>query len=184
MNKPLSKEELIERLKAIAADETPRVDNPGAMCYSPIAPQTKHAKCSACGCDIQYYDYNDIEDKPIKKLVKEIAHLGYDAKVSTICKTCAEKLKKELYPNMKSEDEDGFNWKTDFRIDEINFVFYFRTSKETEYHRTIANSAYKYMALLTLLENERMYSGYYDESHYIADEIDTLEYMTGIKFNV
>lgn len=181
---PLNKEELVERLKAIAADETPRIDNPGAMCYSPIAPQTKHSKCNACGCDIHYYDFHDSEDKPIKKLVKEIAQLGYDVKVSTFCKTCAEKLKKELYPNKKSESEDGFNWETDVRIDEINYVFYFRTSADMEYHRAIANSSYKFMALLTLFQNKPMYSGNYDESHYIADEVDTLEFMTGIKFNV
>ena len=51
MNKPLSKEELINRLKAIAADNTPRIENPGAMCYSPMVPSQEHFSCEICGGD-------------------------------------------------------------------------------------------------------------------------------------
>jgi hypothetical protein len=182
MNKPLSKEELIERLKAIATDDTPRIENPGAMCYSPMMPKHKKRGCDICGISILYFDY--VASDSIFKTVREIRRLGYDVKVEAICKTCAEKLKKELYPNMKSIEDEDFDWEKDISLHDINFVFYFRITPDADYHRAISNRVYQYTALLTLLQNEPMYSGNYDESHYIADEIDSLEFMTGIKFNV
>ena len=170
--KHLSKEELVERLKAIAADETPRVESRGAMCYSPSIPKELHIKCQNCGCDITYDSFND--HRAIMACVNEISRLGYDAKLKTICNSCAETLKKELYLDKKE----------DIWLDVINHVFCFRTSENEEYHRVIANDFYQYQALLTLLQNKPMYYGDYDESHYIADEIETLEFMTGIQFNV
>ena len=178
---PLTKEELVERLKAIATDDTPRIEHPGAMCYCPLLPTYKHTKCDDCGCDIIYDEFDDTR---IKKTVQEIAQLGYDVKLTTLCKACAEKLKNELFPNMKSRGEEDYDWKNDVYIEKTNYVFYFRTTADVEYHRAISNNIYQYKALLTLMHNEPMYGGIYDESHYLADETDTLEYMTGIKFGV
>ena len=178
---PLSKDELIARLKAIASDDSPRVENFGAMCYSQMSPPEKHEKCDMCGSDICYHDWSTHDT--ILDLVEGIAKLGYDVKIETVCHSCAEKIKKEIYPNMKSEDEEGFDWEKDIWLNSINHVFYFRTSSDSEYHRAIANYKYSYKALLALLLNIPMYNDSYNASHYIADEIDILEFMTGIKFN-
>jgi len=183
MNKPLSKEELIKRLKAIAADNTPRIENPGAMCYSPMVPSQEHFSCEICGGDCVSVVFSRDSHTLILDYVKEMSDLGYDVKVETVCRNCAEKIKKELYPNMKSEDDRDFDWKTDIQLNSINHIFYFRTSPDTEYHRAIANDNNQYKALVTLMLDMPMYGGDYDESHYVADEIDTLEFMTGIKFN-
>lgn len=179
--KPLSKDELIARLKAIASDDSPRIENFGAMCYSQMCPPEKHIGCDICGSDICYFDWSTHDT--ILDLVAEIANLGYDVKIETVCKTCAEKIKKEVYPNMKSEDDEEFDWEKDIWLDSINHVFYFRTSSDAEYHRAIANYKDSYRALLALLQNNPMYSDSRDGSHYIADEIDVLEFMTGIQFN-
>ncbi len=180
-NKPLSKDELIARLKAIASDDSPRVHELCAMFYSRMSPPEKHIKCDLCGSDICYFDWG--ERDTILDLVEEIAKLGYDVKIETTCKPCTEKIKKEVYPNMKSEDEEGFDWKKDMWLSYINYVFFFRTSNDFEYHRAIANNTNSYKVLLTLLQNKPKYNDDRGASHYIADEIDVLEFMTGIKFN-
>ena len=166
-NKSLSKEELLARLKAIASDNSPRIENFGAMCYSQMSPPEKHFKCDVCGTDTSYSDWNN-----------------HDVKVETVCESCAEKVKKEVYPDMKSPNDDGFDWDKDIWLSDINHIFYFKTTSDTEYHRAIANYWSPYKALLTLFQNKPMYYDSYDASHYIADEIETLEFMTGIKFDV
>ena len=179
--KPLSKEELIARLKAIAADDTPREVSMGAMCYSQMSPPTKHTKCNGCGCKITYHDWNTHDT--IVDLVEKIKSLGYDVKVEVICQNCGEKLKKEIYPDCKSCDDEEFDWDNKVWISDINHAFYFRHTTDTEYHRAIANSVNNYKSLLILLQNKPMYRDRFDRSHYIADEISTLEFMTGINFN-
>lgn len=180
--KPLSKEELIARLKAIASDETPRVYDRGAMCYCPAPPPLKLFICDACGHIALLREWN--YTKEIKKVIKEMTELGYDAKVEAVCKSCAERIKNELYPNSKSNGEEGFDYEEGFWIGEINHIFYFRLSEDTEYHRALENSIEHYDALLALMENRRIHSDGFGGNLYIADEIDTLEYMTGIKFNI
>lgn len=173
-NKPLSKEELIERLKAIAADDSPREEAMSAMCYSPSMPPMQKTKCDICGSEICYFGWGD--DK-ISDYVKGIASLGYDVKVETVCKSCAEKMKKEIYPNTKPDDVD------DIWLSEINHIFFFRTSVDEEYHRAIANDESQYRTLLAFLQNEKKYYDEYHECNYLADEIDTIEFMTGIKID-
>ena len=174
-NKPLSKKELIERLKAIAADDSPREDEVmSAMCYCPAVPPMQKTKCDICGSEICYMGWGD--DK-ISDYVKGIASLGYDVKVETVCESCAKKLKEEIYPNMKPDDED------DIWITEINHLFFFRTSANEEYHRAIANDESQYRTLLAFLQNEKKYLGGFDTYIYLADEIDTIEFMTGIKID-
>ena len=179
--KPLSKEELITRLKAIASDKTPRKEHRGAMCYSMSFPPERHFKCDTCGCDICFCD--DSSHERILRVVKEMNILGYDAKVEAVCYACAEKVKKELYPTMKLNGEKGFDGDKDIFIQNLNYIFYFRFPNDAEYHRAIANGTGQYTALLTLMENKRMYIDGFGRSSYIADEIDTLEFMTGIKFD-
>ena len=175
-NKPLSKEELVERLKTIAADDSPREDDGMiAMCYS-VALTMQKTKCDICGEEIIYSDAWPSDDK-ISDYVKGIASLGYDVKVKTVCESCAEKMKKEIYPNMKPDDVD------DIWLSEINHLFFFRTSADEEYHRAIANDESQYRTLLAFLQNEKKYYNEYHECNYLADEIDTIEFMTGIKID-
>ena len=188
--KVLTKEELIERLKIIAADETPREESHGAMCYCPAPPIEEHVPCDLCGSDISYKKFMGDDHKLILQLVWEMANLGYDVKVETVCKSCAERIKEELYPAWKPKEDNELTRRMllmrrdPVYLEEINHIFYFRTSSDQDYHRAISNEHNRYKTLLTLLQNRPMYNGRYDESHYIADEIDTLEFMTGIKFNV
>lgn len=180
--KPLLKEELVARLKAIAADETPREREIGAMCYSIMSPPEKHINCDMCGEDICYSDWNTHDT--ITEIVEKMAALGYDVKVETACHSCAEKVKKELYPDMKSEDDEDFDWEKDIWLSDINHIFFFKALGETEYHRAIANYKDSYRSLLALLQNKPMYYDSHDGNHYIDEEKDTLEFMTGIKFDI
>ena len=104
--KPLSKEELVARLKALAADNTPRVRHLGAMCYCITDPPKKHFKCDLCGKNVIYQSWQHDE---VVKTVNEMKELGYDVKLETVCKTCAEKLKDELYPDLKKPGEEGYD---------------------------------------------------------------------------
>ena len=179
---PLSKEELVARLRAIAADETPREEHFGAMCYSQMAPPRKKATCDLCKKEFTYSGWD--EGKRIKSVVREMKKLGYDVKVETVCRSCAEALKTELHP--KEPDywtayNEGKKYHVSVR--EINFLFSFRTSPDVEYHRAIANNEDYYASLLSLLKNSPMYFDSYDRNYYIADEKDVLQFMTGIDFN-
>ena len=188
--KPLSKEKLIERLRIIAADETPRKEFFGAMCYSQMAPPQKTSKCDNCGSTITYHDWDTVES--ICSIVSEMTGLGYDVKVEKICRDCAKALMAELYP----EEPGEFKWdeivcdgnqarpqRISVWVRDINMLFYFRSSPEEEYHRAIANRETYYSALLTLMQNERVYLDGFGNGHYIEDEKAILEFMTGIRFD-
>ena len=89
--KTLSKDELIAQLKALSETETPESVHMGAMCYSPAPPPLRKVKCESCGNIIDEFDYMRSLNG-IKKQVKEIQALGYDAKVEHICADCAVKF--------------------------------------------------------------------------------------------
>lgn len=182
--KGLSRKELVERLRAIAEDDTPRVEHCGAMCYSPSLidfDRKIRLKCDCCGANIDVHD--DEEYKNIFSLVRNIKSLGYDAKVEMICEDCAKKFCENNSITIKNSYRDDFDLKKDARLYSLNYLFYFRLSDDADYHCVIDNDSYHYKSLLTFLENEDMYLGDYDESHYLADEIDVIEFMTGLKLN-
>jgi len=179
--KPLSREELVARLKAMAADETPKVKHRGAMCYCIADPPEEHFKCDMCGQDTIYHSW---QHEKVVKTVNEMKELGYDVKLETVCKSCAAKLKEELYPDLKKPGEDGYDEFKDIHIFEINHVFYFRTSTEEEYHRAIAYHNYYYDELLCFMQNKREYFDGHMGNHYLDDEKENLEFMTGIKFDI
>ena len=170
--KPLSREELIARLRAISADGTPREQHMGAMCYSIVMPE-RSALCDICKKEFTYYEWG--VRKRIESDVRKMANLGYDVKVEIVCSSCAEALKAELHPN-----EPDF---PTVSIRDINFLLSFRTSPDEEYHRAIANIVDYYSSLLSLLKNSPMYFNRFDRNYYIADEKDVLRFMTGIDFD-
>lgn len=178
--KPLSKEELVARLKAMAADETPRERHPGAMCYSICMPPENHLKCDMCGKDICYHSWNH---ETVIEMVDKMKKLGYDVKVDTVCETCAKKLKVELYPDLKKPDDDGYDEFKDIHIFDINHIFYFRTSSDEQYHRAIAYHPYNYKPLLALMQNEHEFLDGHGANHFTDEEKESLEFMTGINFD-
>lgn len=186
---PLSKEELVARLKALAADGTPKVENFGAMCYSQMSPPQKKESCQMCGKEFTYSDWHDKDN--ICELVKKMKEKGYDVKVDIMCHDCAEKMIKQLHPdclfsNPDQEDDDNtdcFTVVNDIWPTDINFLFSFRPSDAEQYHQVIANYPVLYRSLYSLMENKRRYSDDHDASHYIEDETDILQFMTGIIFD-
>ena len=165
MEKPLSKEELVERLKALEADTTPKERSMGAMCYSPSLPELITAKCDLCHKKFQYSGWGSEIDR-MKDIVKEMKDIGYDVRLEIACNDCAENNNEQLV-----------------RTDDINYIFYFRTDPSEDYHRAIANDYDSYKCLLAFLKNEREYAGHYDNTYFVDEKKETLTFMTGIKFD-
>jgi hypothetical protein len=190
MKKPLSKEELVARLKALAADPTPKEENYGAMCYSQMSPPQKQETCQLCGKEFVYRSWHKKED--ISELVEKMKKKGYDVKLDVLCLECGEEMVKKIHPNClysrhdsenDNEDIDDDNIENDIWPTDINFLFSFRTNNDVPYHQVIANYTNLYRTLYTLMENKRMYNDSHDASHYIDEETETLQFMTGINFD-
>ncbi len=139
MKKPLSKEELIARLKAIAADTTPKKQIFGAMCYSQMSPPEKRDTCQMCGTEFVYRDWHTKEN--ITKMVNKMISLGYDVKIKILCSECGDKMVRQLYPDcrycnpQKKYDRDCFF--NTIWPDDINFLFFFRTKSDEPYHQAL-----------------------------------------------
>ena len=169
--KSLSKEELIEQLKALARQEIDMPMHMGAMCYSPAMPTPKTVKCESCGKEIEEFGWRQTNGDLIKKKVNEIKRLGYDAKVEALCSECAAKL--------GLTDEDG----EPLREYCLHHVFYFKTKEQEEYHLAVSNNEDDYNAVIAFLKNEPTYTDYYDATHPIKDELDLIKRMTGISID-
>lgn len=180
MKKKLSKEELIERLKAIAEEEVPEIRNFGAMCYEQMAPPLLEDTCDRCGNTIKFIGWRNGD---IPAIVQKIANLGYDAKVETLCEECCAKIKEELYPGIEDEikiDDEHHIWVSCIGR---NYLFYFRTKDSEPYHKAIADSYYYYQAVLAFLEGKSSYRGDHDEDNFLTEEMYILEFMTGLKID-
>ena len=169
--KSLSKEELIEQLKALANQEVDQPMHMGAMCYSPAMPERHTVKCESCGKEIEEFGWRQANVNLIKKKINEIKRLGYDAKVENICSECAVKL--------GVTDEDG----EPLSEYSLHFIFYFKTKDQEEYHLAASNSEDDYNAVIAFLKNEPTYTDYYDATRLIKDELDLIKYMTGISID-
>lgn len=178
--KPLSKEELIARLEAIASEEIPVARNMGAMCYSRMSPPEQTCQCDRCNNTITYMTWKD----NIPSIVKKIKRLGYDAKVEVLCSECCDKIKPELYPNLKDlqfEIKIGGKHTAEIFTYSRNFIFYFRIDETTDYHRVLLNNSYYYELLLNFLQGKSRYQGRYDQDVFLKENIPEIQYMTGIK---
>lgn len=166
--KHLTKEELVEQLKAIANEETEVTMSMGAMCYSPAPPEPKKAKCESCKKEITEMSWMSPGERTIRNKVQVIKELGYDAKVERLCSECTGKL------GLKDEDGDTLG---DYRL---YYVFYFKTKEQDSYNIAIANCEEDYDAVIAFLKNEKTYTDYYDATHLIKDELPLIKRMTGI----
>lgn len=161
--KHLTKEELVEQLKAIANDETEVTLRMGAMCYSPMDPLKKDVKCDSCGKVI--YNYLLSEWISIKKNVNKIKELGYDAKVECLCHDCVKKLG---IPYEKGNISYEFP----------NFVFYFKAKEQTDYHIVVSNVEYDYEVLTAFLNNEKVL-----DDTLVKNELHRIKRMTGLSID-
>ncbi len=185
--KPLTKEELIARLKAIPAD-TERVEKKEeivAMCYS-VFPRyiERHVNCEICGADIEYsvleWD-KDSKAKYIRKVVKQISQLGYEASVQLCCEKCARQFIDTYQANEKPKCVAEFDLLSVTHCNKINFLFSFKTKDSDTYRKCIANDSSQYDLLYRFLCNK---AGFDDVLALLfPDAKDILRYMTGIKFD-
>ncbi len=186
--KPLTKEELIARLKANSAN-TERVEKKeefGAMCYCP-APRyryiERHVNCEICGADIEYsvpeWD-KDSEAKYIRKVVKQISQLGYEASVQLCCEKCARQFIDTYQANEKPKCVAEFDLLSVTHCNKINFLFSFKTKDSDTYHKCIANDSSQYDLLYMFLCNGAVYD---DVLALHIPDANILRYMTGIKFD-
>ncbi len=174
----LSKEELTERLKAIAKEEPPAQRIMGAMCYSTIPAPDVKIICDRCGKTFmnRSWDRDSIAD-----IVKKIARLGYDAKLELLCSECCEKVANELYGNQDKYDEFDDNNSIFIPRGNGTYLFYFRTNENESYHRALANNISYYKAVLAFLDGKSSYRDSFDAYNYLVEEINVLEFMTGLK---
>ena len=169
--KSLSKEELIEQLKALTGMETPKDSiHLGAMCYSPALPRLFLVKCESCGKAVEEYDYvRKLVD--INSQVKEIRALGYDVKVEHVCADCANSI--------GLTDKDG----EQFMEGQLYYLFHFKTRDQEQYHIAESSDVDEYKAVLAFLKNEPTYTDFYDATHLVKDELDVIKKMTGISID-
>ena len=166
--KHLTKDELIEQLKALTNDETDITESMGAMCYSPAPPEPVMAKCDSCGKQIQEMSWRKIDRNILDKKIRTIEKLGFDAKIEQLCSECAGKL------GLKDEEGD------ELYDHEMYYVFYFKTKEQENYHLAVSNDEDDYNAVIAFLKNEKTYTDFFDNTHLIKDELPLIERMTGI----
>lgn len=178
---PLSKEELIKQLKAIAKKKTilPTLPTMGVMCYSIAEPKEIIFKCEHCG---KMYHISSLfwEGDSIGKRVGEIRNLGYDAEVGAVCSKCAIKL--GLIDENDSTSMDR----------KIHWLFKFKARGQEKWHLAISNDPFDYDALIAFLKNEPTYIthmstyrsgyGFCDEPHFTKAKLGIIMQLTGIDF--
>ena len=176
MDKKLSRNELIERLKSISNEKVPEQRSMGAMCYC-MRFTDIILTCDDCGIEITAEESNE---KSVHGLVNRISALGYDIKVEHLCKECCCKVKEQLYPGIDEWLEIDEEKKIYVEVHHSNRLFYFRTKSTQPYHIALANPLYYYYPVLAFLEGKSSYS-YHGKEHFLSEEIYLLEYMTGLK---
>lgn len=96
MKHSLNREELIEQLKELAAQELPTylANHIGAMCYAPSMIDSFSTICQHCHRPLTYQAFHSDEEM-FNSIIKEIKDLGYDASLEVICGSCALEAKEE-----------------------------------------------------------------------------------------
>ena len=158
----LTREELNERLSALAEipDETPTV--PGATCYIGTIgePEYTPLPCNTCSENAQMTEWqiNSLED--IQATVNEIIKEGFDVKLDVIiaCKKCAA--------------EDNARYQTIFGI---------RFIDDADYHMVETINVFNYKILLAFLQEKTAYTDSYNDSYQLCYYLNVIEEMTGLK---
>lgn len=162
----LTREELTERLKAIAKQETIEpISGPNAMCYSPRFFEPVSVKCDSCGNDIKTDDEFEEKLVKIKSFVKNINQLTFRAKIQCVCKKCATKLgfENEIAPIV---------------------VFYFKAKGDKDFRLAISEDPDDYEVVESFLVYNLVYNKIPslppESEGIIKGNIDVIERMTGI----
>jgi len=187
--KNLTREELVEQLKALAADEEGLTVYPmsmGAMCYDPMPPKYKKTRCERCKKSYQISSWDESDYKSIVKVVEKIQACGVDARVERICHDCIKDLGID-YAAARVLDNDEEQEREELLLNEpgegLEYVFNFKTKEQANYHVAIAPYSTHYQVVLAFLENQPFYEDSYDRTHFVRDEIHIIEQMTGITIN-
>ena len=178
MKHSLNREELIEQLKELAAQELPTylANHMGAMCYEPSMIDSFSTICQHCHRPLTYQAFHSDEEM-FNSIIKEIKDLGYDAAREVICGSCALEAKEEAeFFDLPFTSED------DICEENAYHLFCFKTKSDKDYHQAITDmeSLYDYQAVLAFLKGESYFEDSYDRYHSIMDEQDTIKRMTGI----
>ena len=158
----VEREELIQRLKAMAEEEVVPPDTNLIMtCYYPIS-ETHKFTCPRCGRIIKELDYDSRDElNKITSLVEEMKQLGYDVKTERVCSVCS-----------------GSSGRHPLDVDTL---FYFRYKGMEAYHVAVANRSWIYKVVLSFLRSENAYYGDRDNLKYVSEQRDVIEEMLGIK---
>ena len=150
----VEREELIQRLKAMAEEEVvPPDEKLMITCYYPIS-ETHKFTCPRCGRIVKELDYySRYELHKIASLVKKMKQLGYDVKTERVCSICSGRSGKHPL--------------------DVDILFYFRFKGMGTYHVTVANHSPAYKVVLDFLRSK---NPYYDSKYK-----DIIEDMLGIK---
>ncbi|MBQ6956268.1 MAG: hypothetical protein IJP80_06615, partial [Bacteroidales bacterium] len=156
MEKQFTREELSERLKELANDETNFPIHRGAMCYEPAMPCLQKTRCSHCGKRFRFSGYDGFESYE-NYLLEQIRALGYDAYIESWCPNCAAKegyLSSdelgEMTNEVQSMEDDGFVADCVGRC----VMFFFRLKGEEKYHRALLRDHNDLKALCAFLRQE------------------------------
>ena len=148
----VEREELIQRLKAMAEEEVvPSDTNLVMTCYYPIS-ETQKFTCPRCGrIALEHNIRGNLH--AIISMVEEMKQLGYDAKIERVCSICSGNS--GMHPL------------------DVDTLFYFRFKGMETYHVTVANHSPAYKVVLDFLRSK---NPYYDSKYK-----DIIEDMLGIK---
>ena len=158
----LTREELTERLRAIADEEVEKPEFHGAMCYEPMVPQPAMIKCDICGCNIEVDTIQKNINSYLKHTATAIRKLNYDAKIDCFCSKCFSVVKLNT------------NKKTPY------YVFFFKAKGDLTYHKALITDSNDLEIILSFLRNKNKYKVDSYNEGLIKDNLDVIERMTGI----
>ena len=202
-------QELLEKLKNIANDNTDYPFSHGAMCYSQarIEPTYKKCKCEICKksiTEMEYWTYMDLV-----KMGGKIKSSGI-AKIKNICRDCLIDLCKSdnytynikdwyLYkyllreyeknlkenPNITSieelNDNELLNIIQNYYPADENYIIVLFQPKDVKKPNLSVSSLAQLDFLLAFLENRRTWLSSYGRTILLRDNINIIERLTGLK---
>lgn len=190
--KPLSKEELIEQLRAIANKEV-IIPDYGMKALVNFRDDIIARSCDYCGNEHKIWNFAG-NYTHIIEIVESIKSLGYDADLEFVCTNCAIKLglvdKFSIYSDycnssygklhkVSSIDEYLSKYNT------LRLLFKFKARGQEKWYLAISNDDDDYKAVIAFLKNEPTYETYSFSKHEfcliaVKDKLDIIKRMTGI----
>ena len=195
---PLSKEELVKQLRAIAKKKVIIRDN-GMKALVNFRADIITESCDYCGNEYRVSDFAGTHTRKIE-IVENIKSLGYDADLEFVCTNCAIKrglidLMNEIYSDYCNSEYGNSEYGKLHKIssiDEFLSKYYgglyplikFKARGQDEWHLAIAADD-DYKAVIAFLKNEPTYETYDFSEHKfcliaLKNKLDIIKRMTGI----